>query len=103
MKKQSIWSMNFSTAALVLIPAAIGVNYLGKLLAELLKSPLWLDSIGTRLSSMLTGPIIGALTNIIYEFTASPVSFVYAITLGVLCEVAEIKSVFKKSESLTNC
>ncbi|MFD1928559.1 ECF transporter S component [Sporosarcina siberiensis] len=88
MKKQSMWSLKFSTAALVLIPAAIGINYLGKLFAEILRLPLWLDSIGTILSSMLAGPIIGALTgiinNIIYGFTASPVSFVYAITSGVI-------------------
>lgn len=88
MKKHSMWSMKFSTAALVLIPAAIGINYLGKLVAELLRLPLWLDSIGTVLSSMLAGPIIGALTgiinNVIYGFTASPVSFVYAITSGVI-------------------
>ncbi len=88
MTKQSMWSLKFSTAALVLIPAAIGINYLGKLFAELLRLPLWLDSIGTVLSSMLAGPIIGSLTgiinNIIYGFTASPVSFVYAITSGVI-------------------
>ncbi|MDW0108885.1 ECF transporter S component [Sporosarcina aquimarina] len=88
MTKQSMWSLKFSTAALVLIPAAIGINYLGKLFAELLRLPLWLDSIGTVLSSMLAGPIIGALTgiinNIIYGFTASPISFVYAITSGVI-------------------
>ncbi|MGG0644634.1 ECF transporter S component [Sporosarcina gallistercoris] len=88
MKKHSMWSMKFSTAALVLIPAAIGINYLGKLVTELLRLPLWLDSIGTVLSSMLAGPIIGALTgiinNVIYGFTASPVSFVYAITSGVI-------------------
>lgn len=94
MKKQSMWSFTFSTAALVLIPAAIGINYLGKLFAELLRLPLWLDSIGTILSSMLAGPIIGALTgiinNIIYGFTASPVSSVYAITSGIVGLVAGI-------------
>ena len=88
MKKQSMWSLKFSTAALVLIPAAIGINYLGKLFAGLLKLPLWLDSIGTVLSSMLAGPIIGAIAgiinNIIYGFTADPISFVYAITSGVV-------------------
>jgi len=88
MKKNSMWSLNFSTAALVLIPAAIGINYLGKLFAGLLKLPLWLDSIGTVLASMLAGPIIGgiagAVNNIIYGFTADPISFVYAITSAVI-------------------
>ena len=47
MKKQSMWSLRLSTAALVLIPVAVGINYIGKLVVSLLKLPLWLDSIGT--------------------------------------------------------
>lgn len=88
MNKRSMWSFKFSTAALVLIPAAVGINYLGKLFAGLLKLPLYFDSIGTVLSSMLAGPIIGAISgivnNIIYGFTLDPVSFVYAITSCVI-------------------
>lgn len=84
MKKQSIWSFRFSTAALVLIPTAVGINYIGKLFAGLLKLPLWLDSIGTVLASILAGPVIGALAgainNIIYGLTVDPISFVYGIT-----------------------
>lgn len=88
MKKKSMWSLQFSTVALVLIPVAIGINYLGKLFASLLKLPLWVDSVGTVLSSMLAGPIIGAIVgivnNIIYGFTTNPISFVYAITQAVI-------------------
>lgn len=84
MKKQSMWSFRFSTAALVLIPAAVGINYIGKLFAGLLKLPLWLDSIGTVLASILAGPVIGALAgainNIVYGLTVDPISFVYGIT-----------------------
>ena len=84
MKKQSMWSFRFSTAALVLIPAAVGINYIGKLFAGLLKLPLWLDSIGTILASILAGPVVGALAgainNIVYGLTADPISFVYGIT-----------------------
>lgn len=84
MKKQSMWSFKFSTAALVLIPTAVGINYIGKLFAGLLKLPLWLDSIGTVLAAMLGGPIIGALAgainNMIYGLTVDPISFVYGIT-----------------------
>ncbi|MDV2687742.1 ECF transporter S component, partial [Alkalihalophilus lindianensis] len=57
MNKQSMWSWHFSTAALVLIPVAVGINYIGKLIAGMLKLPLWLDSIGTVLAAMLGGPI----------------------------------------------
>ena len=56
--------------------------------AGLLKLPLWLDSIGTVLASMLAGPIIGAIAgivnNIIYGYDADPISFVYAITSAVI-------------------
>lgn len=85
---KSMWSLKLSTAALVLIPAAIGINYLGKLFASLLKLPLWVDSIGTVLASMLAGPIVGAIAgivnNVVYGFTTDPVSFVYAITSAVI-------------------
>lgn len=95
MSKKSMWSLKLTTASLVLIPAAVGINYLGKLIASTLKLPLWLDSIGTMLSSMLAGPIVGALcgmiNNIIYGLTLDPMSFWYAIssiaigvTVGIL-------------------
>jgi energy-coupling factor transport system substrate-specific component len=84
MKSKSIWSFNLSVAALVLIPVAIGINYVGKLFAGVLKLPLWLDSIGTTLASMLAGPIVGGISglvnNIIYGLTVDPISFVYALT-----------------------
>lgn len=88
MSKKSMWSLKLSTAAIVLIPAAIGINYLGKLFAGLLKLPLWLDAIGTVLASMLAGPIIGAasgiINNLIYGITVDPISTVYAITSGAI-------------------
>ncbi|MEH7384250.1 ECF transporter S component [Bacillus sp. JJ1521] len=88
MSKKSMWTLKLSTAAIALIPAAIGINYLGKLFAGLLKLPLWLDSIGTVLSSMLAGPIIGALSgiinNVIYGVTVDPISTVYAVTSGAI-------------------
>jgi len=79
-----MWSFSFSTPVLVLIPVAVGINYVGKLFAQLLKLPLWLDSIGTVIASMLSGPIVGAISgainNIIYGLTMDPISFVYALT-----------------------
>lgn len=88
MSKKSMWSLKLSTAAIVLIPAAIGINYLGKLFAGLLKLPLWLDAVGTVLASMLAGPIIGAasgiINNLIYGITVDPISTVYAITSGAI-------------------
>jgi energy-coupling factor transport system substrate-specific component len=84
MSKKNMWSISFSTAVLVLIPVAVGINYVGKLFAQLLRLPLWLDSIGTVIASMLSGPIVGAISgainNIIYGLTMDPISFVYALT-----------------------
>lgn len=86
--QKSMWSLKFSTAAIALIPTAIGINYLGKLFAGFLRLPLWLDSIGTVLASIIAGPIIGALSgiinNVIFGLTADPISTVYAITSGAI-------------------
>lgn len=101
--KTSMWNLRLSTASLVLIPAAIGINYIGKMIASLLKLPLWLDSIGTVLAAMIGGPIVGALSgvinNIIYGFTLDPISFAYAFTslfigfaVGILAYKGWIKS-----------
>ncbi len=83
MKK--IFYTKFNAATLVLIPACIGINYLGKLFAQLLKLPLWLDSIGTCIGGVLGGPIIGAVcgaaNNLIYGFTTGDsITLIYALT-----------------------
>ena len=94
MSKKSMWSLKLSTASLVLIPAAVGINYIGKFLAEVTRLPLWLDSIGTILAGFLAGPIIGAIagaiTNIIYGFTMGPNSVIYALTSIAIGLVAGI-------------
>lgn len=102
MGKKSMWSLKLSTASLVLIPAAVGINYIGKLFAGVLKLPLWLDSIGTVLSGMLAGPIVGAIcgaiNNIIYGLTMDPISFVYALTsiaLGLVVGIMAYKGWIK--------
>ena len=72
---KNIFKTKLNTASLVLIPACIGINYLGKLFASVLKLPLWLDSIGT----------CGAANNLIYGFTTGDsITLVYALTsLGI--------------------
>ncbi len=103
-KGKSLWSMKFNTATLVLIPAAIGINYLGKLFAGVLKLPLWLDSIGTCIAAVLAGPIVGAIcgaaNNIIYGLTMDPISTVYALTniaiglvVGILAHKGFMKNI----------
>lgn len=67
-KKYSI-KTDFSMLAILIIPIAVAVNFVGGQLASLLKLPLYLDTIGTIFTAMLCGPWVGALagglTNII--------------------------------------
>lgn len=80
-----LFKTRLDAACFVLIPACIGINYLGKLFAAALKLPLWLDSIGTCLGAVLGGPIVGgicgAANNLIYGFTTgNAITLVYALT-----------------------
>lgn len=89
MVMKNVFKTKLNTASLVLIPACIGINYLGKLFASVLKLPLWLDSIGTCIGGALGGPVIGAIcgaaNNLIYGLTTGDsITLVYAITsLGI--------------------
>lgn len=84
-----IFKTKLTAATIVLIPACIGINYLGKLFASLLKLPLWLDSIGTCIGACLGGPIIGglcgAVNNIVFGLTTGDnITLIYALTsLGI--------------------
>lgn len=88
---KKFWRFKLNTATIILIPAAIGINYLGKLFADLLRLPLWLDSIGTCLAAFAAGPIVGAIVgaaiNIIYGLTMNPLSTAYALTNVVIAIV----------------
>lgn len=53
---------DISLMAILIIPIAIAINFVGGSLALALKLPLYLDSIGTFLVAMLAGPFVGALT-----------------------------------------
>ncbi len=82
---KNLFATKFNAACLVLIPACIGINYIGKAFAQFLKLPLWLDCIGTGIGGCLGGPIIGGLvgglTNIIYSITlADTITLVYSLT-----------------------
>lgn len=118
-KRKGIWGMKnlfktkFDAAVIVLIPACIGINYLGKLFASVLKLPLWLDSIGTCIGGCLGGPIIGAIcgaaNNLIYGFSAGDnITLIYALTslgigaaVGIMARLGFMKS-FPKA-ILTAC
>ena len=112
-KMGKIFKTKFTTATIVLIPACIGINYLGKLFASLLKLPLWLDCIGTCIGAALGGPIIGAIcgaaNNLIYGFTTGDnITLIYALTslfiglvVGIMARIGFMKT-FPKA-LLTAC
>ena len=100
----NLFKPKFDAATIVLIPACIGINYLGKMFASLLKLPLWLDSIGTCIGGCLGGPVIGAIcgaaNNLIYGFTAGDnITLIYALTslcigvaVGIMSRLGFMKS-----------
>ena len=67
----------FDTRTIVLMPIAIAINViLGATVANALKIPVYLDSIGTILVGALAGPVAGAftgfLTNILWTYVLPP-------------------------------
>ncbi|KRL09930.1 hypothetical protein FD05_GL000916 [Lentilactobacillus otakiensis DSM 19908 = JCM 15040] len=100
-----MWKFKLSAATMTLIPAAVGINYVAKALAEGLKLPVWLGSLGTFLASMLAGPVAGAISgfinNVIYGLTLSPISTVYAITsigIGIAVGILHAKGWFSSAK-----
>lgn len=49
-----------SNYAMILIPICIAVNVVGGIIANQLKLPVFLDSIGTCLAGVILGPLLGA-------------------------------------------
>ena len=98
-----LFKTKLNAACFVLIPACIGIDYLGKLFASVLKLPLWLDSIGTCIGAVLGGPVIGAVcgaaNNLIYGFTTGDtITLVYALTslgigvaVGIMARLGQMK------------
>lgn len=99
-----IFKTKFNAACFVLIPVCIGINYVGKLFASLLKLPLWLDSIGTCIGGVLGGPVIGgicgAANNLIYGLTTGDsITLIYAltsfgigVTVGIMARLGRMKT-----------
>ncbi len=102
---KQLFKTKWNAACFVLIPACIGINYLGKLFASVLKLPLWLDSIGTCIGGILGGPIIGgicgAANNLIFGFTTGDsITLVYALTslgigaaAGIMARLGHMKTI----------
>ncbi len=54
----------------MLIVISIAINMIGGQLASMVKLPIFLDSIGTLISAVLLGPVIGMLTGLLTNFSA---------------------------------
>ena len=98
-KKYSI-KEDFSMLALLIIPVAVAVNFVGGQLASLLKLPMYLDAIGTIFAAMLCGPWVGAvaggLTNVVTGI-ANPVNFAFIpvnIIVGLVTGFLARKNMF---------
>ena len=84
----------FDLRTVVLMPVAIAINIiLGAAVANAVKLPIYLDSIGTILVGVLAGPIPGALTgfltNILWQYVVPPpfqgtVAAAFAIVAAVI-------------------
>jgi energy-coupling factor transport system substrate-specific component len=78
--------------AWVLIPIGIGINMVGSFFVNVLRLPIYLDSIGTFLVAILAGPFVavvaGVATNIIKGIAISPTSAPFAITQAGLALTA---------------
>jgi hypothetical protein len=94
-------SSQFDTRTIVLMPIAVAINIiLGATVANALKIPIYLDSIGTILVGALAGPVAGALTgflsNTLWTYVIPPpfqngpaAAFgIVAVMIGVLAGLA---------------
>ncbi len=92
---------DFTLIAVLLIPAGIAINIVGFQLCQLLRLPIFLDSIGTILVGALAGPWVGAITGLLTNAVNgifNPVYFAYAPTsifVGILAGVFSAKGLLK--------
>ena len=74
---------DFSMLALLTIPIAVAVNFVGSQIHHALSLPLFLDTIGTFFVAMLCGPWVGALTGLIGNLVlgiTNPSAIPFALT-----------------------
>lgn len=84
------------TMTLAMIPIGVAINFVGAQIANNLKLPMYLDSIGTFLVASVCGPIAGAITGAINSLISAiswptavaylPVVVVYGLVVGWLAK-----------------
>lgn len=88
----------------IFVVGCILLNYGGKMLAESLELPLWMDNLGTVLTAYTLGPVCGAMVgasvNILNGIQASlsyiyaPVSIGIGVTIGVCAKKGFLEKLF---------
>lgn len=88
--------------AILTMPVAVAVNFVGGQLTTMLKLPMYLDSIGTIFGAIVGGPWVGATIGLLTHLVggiANPVLFAFAptsIILGILTGYLSRKGMFSK-------
>lgn len=81
-----------ATNTIAMIPVAIALNIVVGQIVTVLQLPVYLDSIGTVLVSVLAGPaagvVTGILTNVIWGLTLTPIPLPFAIVQVVIAVLA---------------
>ncbi len=77
----------------LLIFLCLMLNYGGRILAEAIAAPCWLDSVGTVLSAYLLGPVFGIMVGVtgnLIEALRMPIVAVYGLTSIVVALIVGI-------------
>lgn len=86
MKKEKGIKADFNLITILIIPIAIAINFIVGNLVLTLKLPLYLDSIGTFLVAILSGPWVGCVTgflSIAINSIADPSLFPFAFSAAI--------------------
>lgn len=85
--------MKMNTKVLVVCAMSIAMNFVGSFVAIILRLPVYLDSVGTIMSSFLFGPMAGVLTGIttsLINMIFDPVALYFMptqIVVGILASL----------------
>ena len=94
---------DFSLIAILLIPVSIAINIVGFQIAQMLRLPIFLDTIGTILIGLLAGPWVAAITGLLTNLingVFNPVYLAYIPTAMVIGVAAGYLSKFKMTQGI---
>ncbi len=93
---------DFSLISILLIPVAIAINFVGFQLAQVLKLPIYLDSIGTMLVGLIAGPWVGAATGLLSSIINGIFNPVYLAFMPIAILIGVITGLFSKYNMMGN-